>query len=771
MKKRYKVILLVMILFLGFTAFPHAAHPGEDEPGLIEKFLSGVVRSLAYGGEKFLKNTGLTVDKIILGDDVSDVQSEVDLEEILENNENISELMRVAKELKGRYGWSDNPFHFTVDESSPYGYTLLLLHRLLVKGIIPWMLSVLVLAGMKLWFKNSRDNQINLKNIMSTYTVSLILVIHLPRTVNLFNSAFLHLARLFGSIGGMDFLEVFSIRAYETKRLFDAILYLGGVGLQLWFAVIYTYRIGSLLFMIGLGLVMIMMMNSRITKNSFFEWLKEIISLITMPFIDSFLLFIVSLIIVLGALPGFISLVLAMCIIPTRAKIRSWFGLSKGGLSEYAGFAGMMGMASLAIGMARGIGKGGSQFSEGFNEWKEGRNANEEIANEISNISGGGGSGLGGGNLSLTPPGHQEISTPNEVLLGGSDEESIVSQYEANKVGPVGISSHALSGPTETNKIVDFDHMKREKDRAIQLQKQGSAKMKRAVGGAVGGALGGLAGASLFSLQGVAAASYAGKTGGALGNMIGQTAAYIPTVAGDEWEYFRRRWNNENDAVDSESSTVLDIDADEEESYLPAEAVDVSVSTPDSQYRDHYERIPENESYDELGQNFNNPLPKAANAYNIRMDYEKMFNRDELNAIATAAHQVTVKETGIDAYAIQQNFQDKKQQEFELRVSNLTSSGVTVNEEMKSEIASELDDKYFDQYNAHPDIQKYNEVCDKNFDMIAVTAAYDRFQREGYSSSSLDGYQSELKAKIAEIAKQDLNNRLNDAPLKKVDDI
>lgn len=171
-----------------------------------------------------------------------------------------------------------------------------------------------------------------------------------------------------GTAGGI--VSVFKTLA--DKSWIWAMIYTGSTVLSLYFAYVYVgVALGMTIYFLMFPLVCVM---SYSDKNVLNNWLKNVLSAVLVPVIDSILLIIpvqvYNGVYELGKpiLAGILALMICVGVIPTRRVVGQLLGLNMGGIGAMAGAA--MGALALAHG-ARGLLRGGANAIGHFRSAKE----------------------------------------------------------------------------------------------------------------------------------------------------------------------------------------------------------------------------------------------------------------------------------------------------------------------------------------------------------------------------------------------------------------
>lgn len=206
-----------------------------------------------------------------------------------------------------------------------------------------------------------------------------------------------------GTAGGI--VAVFKTLA--DKSWIWALIYTGSTVLALYFAYIYVgVALGMTIYFLMFPMVCVM---SYSDKNVLNNWLKNILSAVLVPVIDSILL-IIPVQVYNGVyalnkpiLAGILALMICVGVIPTRRVVGQLLGLNMGGIGAMAGAA--MGALALAHG-ARGILRSGANAVGHFKNAKEARDEAsmyEEMDKAEKEVNGEYADGLAFGNGANNP--------------------------------------------------------------------------------------------------------------------------------------------------------------------------------------------------------------------------------------------------------------------------------------------------------------------------------------------------------------------------------
>lgn len=390
------------------------------DPGLVEKYASELIRNATSSLISLLEGKmGAGIDRIIYG--------------------------RVGSGKPN----SVNIYAFELRSGNPYGVTASVCYALL-RSIIFVLLGIyfVFILAKSAWTGHTAQNREQIKSNLYLIAVKfayLALMPYLFDVVLYVRDVVLHGLK---SVTGMMLADgaklslsnAFLLNAEFTGRFIDAMMYLGTVGLTLYFAVIYiAIAIDMLVCFIAFPILCLMQSPKRNLMDS---WVMTVLSNVLTPVLDAVLLLIPLLtsMMLADVIEGiaFIQLIMCMLIIPARNRIKALLGVQS---NERGGFFSAMALLALGrtiAGKTKGAIKRGADIRSDLEKsraHKEMADADEE---ESDAILGGFGqnttqSRAGQGTL-------EELSSRDENSLGeldtsaidaGGPEERSVEDYDA----------------------------------------------------------------------------------------------------------------------------------------------------------------------------------------------------------------------------------------------------------------------------------------------------------------------------------------------------
>lgn len=390
------------------------------DPGLVEKYASELIRNATSSLISLLEGKmGAGIDRIIYG--------------------------RVGSGKPN----SVNIYAFELRSGNPYGVTASVCYALL-RSIIFILLGIyfVFILAKSAWTGHTAQNREQIKSNLYLIAVKFIYLALMPYLFDVVlyvRDVVLHGLK---SVTGMMLADgaklslsnAFLLNAEFTGRFIDAMMYLGTVGLTLYFAVIYiAIAIDMLVCFIAFPILCLMQSPKRNLMDS---WVMTVLSNVLTPVLDAVLLLIPLLtsMMLADVIEGiaFIQLIMCMLIIPARNRIKALLGVQS---NERGGF--FSAMALLALGRTiAGKTKGAIKRGVDIRSDLEKSRAHKEMADadeeESDAILGGFGqnstqSRAGQGTL-------EELSSRDENSLGeldtsaidaGEPEERSVEDYDA----------------------------------------------------------------------------------------------------------------------------------------------------------------------------------------------------------------------------------------------------------------------------------------------------------------------------------------------------
>lgn len=390
------------------------------DPGLVEKYASELIRNATSSLISLLEGKmGAGIDRIIYG--------------------------RVGSGKPN----SVNIYAFELRSGNPYGVTASVCYALL-RSIIFVLLGIyfVFILAKSAWTGHTAQNREQIKSNLYLIAVKFIYLALMPYLFDVVlyvRDVVLHGLK---SVTGMMLADgaklslsnAFLLNAEFTGRFIDAMMYLGTVGLTLYFAVIYiAIAIDMLVCFIAFPILCLMQSPKRNLMDS---WVMTVLSNVLTPVLDAVLLLIPLLtsMMLADVIEGiaFIQLIMCMLIIPARNRIKALLGVQS---NERGGFFSAMALLALGrtiAGKTKGAIKRGADIRSDLEKsraHKEMADADEE---ESDAILGGFGqnttqSRAGQGTL-------EELSSRDENSLGeldtsaidaGGPEERSVEDYDA----------------------------------------------------------------------------------------------------------------------------------------------------------------------------------------------------------------------------------------------------------------------------------------------------------------------------------------------------
>ena len=297
------------------------------DPGLVEKYASELIRNATSSLISLLEGKmGAGIDRIIYG--------------------------RVGSGKPN----SVNIYAFELRSGNPYGVTASVCYALL-RSIIFVLLGIyfVFILAKSAWTGHTAQNREQIKSNLYLIAVKFIYLALMPYLFDVVlyvRDVVLHGLK---SVTGMMLADgaklslsnAFLLNAEFTGRFIDAMMYLGTVGLTLYFAVIYiAIAIDMLVCFIAFPILCLMQSPKRNLMDS---WVMTVLSNVLTPVLDAVLLLIPLLtsMMLADVIEGiaFIQLIMCMLIIPARNRIKALLGVQS---NERGGF--FSAMALLALG-------------------------------------------------------------------------------------------------------------------------------------------------------------------------------------------------------------------------------------------------------------------------------------------------------------------------------------------------------------------------------------------------------------------------------------
>lgn len=389
------------------------------EPGLVEKYASELIRNATSSLISLLEGKmGAGIDRIIYG--------------------------RVGSGKPN----SVNIYAFELRSGNPYGVTASVCYALL-RSIIFVLLGIyfVFILAKSAWTGHTAQNREQIKSNLYLIAVKfayLALMPYLFDVVLYVRDVVLHGLK---SVTGMMLADgaklslsnAFLLNAEFTGRFIDAMMYLGTVGLTLYFAVIYiAIAIDMLVCFIAFPILCLMQSPKRNLMDS---WVMTVLSNVLTPVLDAVLLLIPLLtsMMLADVIEGiaFIQLIMCMLIIPARNRIKALLGVQS---NERGGFFSAMALLALGrtiAGKTKGAIKRGADIRSDLEKsraHKEMADADEEESDAI----------LGG---------FGQNSTQSRAGQGTLEE---LSSRDENSLGELDTSAIDAGGPEERS-VEDYD--------------------------------------------------------------------------------------------------------------------------------------------------------------------------------------------------------------------------------------------------------------------------------------------------------------------------
>ena len=389
------------------------------DPGLVEKYASELIRNATSSLISLLEGKmGAGINRIIYG--------------------------RVGSGKPN----SVNIYAFELRSGNPYGVTASVCYALL-RSIIFVLLGIyfVFILAKSAWTGHTAQNREQIKSNLYLIAVKFIYLALMPYLFDVVlyvRDVVLHGLK---SVTGMMLADgaklslsnAFLLNAEFTGRFIDAMMYLGTVGLTLYFAVIYiAIAIDMLVCFIAFPILCLMQSPKRNLMDS---WVMTVLSNVLTPVLDAVLLLIPLLtsMMLADVIEGiaFIQLIMCMLIIPARNRIKALLGVQS---NERGGFFSAMALLALGrtiAGKTKGAIKRGADIRSDLEKsraHKEMADADEEESDAI----------LGG---------FGQNSTQSRAGQGTLEE---LSSRDENSLGELDTSAIDAGGPEERS-VEDYD--------------------------------------------------------------------------------------------------------------------------------------------------------------------------------------------------------------------------------------------------------------------------------------------------------------------------
>ena len=329
-----------------------------DEPGMVEKYFSELLRNIASSLIALLENIlGTSLDGIIYG--------------------------RVGSGKPN----SVNIFGFELRSGNPYGVTAAVCYSLLrsMAFVFLGIMFVAILAK-SLWTGQTAQSREQIKSSIFSTAMKFSILMLMPFLFDV--ALYVRDVALYGVkevtgqmvTGGatLSLAKAFLTNAERTGRFVDAVMYLGTILLTIYFAIIYIALAIDILIAFVAFPVLCLLHSPK--RDLLGNWVMSVLSDIITPLLDAILLMVPLLTsMMLGdVIRGIavIQMIMCMLIIPARNRIKSLLGIQS---NERGGFLSAMGL--LAMGrMIAGKAKGAVQRIAGIRSDLEKSRAHGEMA-------------------------------------------------------------------------------------------------------------------------------------------------------------------------------------------------------------------------------------------------------------------------------------------------------------------------------------------------------------------------------------------------------
>lgn len=317
----------------------------EDEPGFIEKGISILFVALGDGFNSLLGLAGVSLDKIICG--------------------------RVGS------GSTDaSMFTFELVNGNPYGTIGAIAYTILRGCMFLWMLYVLMTKLVRaMWSSGNGQERNNLKEGITTFILSFSLMFLAPYFLDLWlylRDSMLHLVKTvfldkMGQDTSLTLIGAFRETA-ESGRITDAIMFVGAVGITVWFLFEYIGMALSMLLFFAMFPFVCIQMN--MDKTALGNWCRNVFSISFTPILDLTLLMIPMLFSAFFPASWLIKLILCASIIPARRTVKQFLGMSSPGEGMMSAVKAAAALRSVAN-MARRTGQRVSRIGERIKSGRE----------------------------------------------------------------------------------------------------------------------------------------------------------------------------------------------------------------------------------------------------------------------------------------------------------------------------------------------------------------------------------------------------------------
>lgn len=404
------------------------------DPGTVEKYFSELIRNTASSLISLLEekmNAG--IDRIIYG--------------------------RVGSGKPN----SVNIYAFELRSGNPYGVTASICYALLRSMVFVMLgVSFVFLLAQSAWSGHTAQSREQIKSKFYTTAMKFSFLTLMPylfdvvlyvRDVILYGLKTVN-GQLIAGGGHLSLSNAFLLNAERTGRFIDALMYLGTVGLTLYFAVIYiAVALDLLICFISFPILCLLQTQKR---NILDSWMMTVLSNILTPVLDAILLLIPLLTSVMLAdvIKGvsFIQLIMCMLIIPSRNRIKALLGIQS---NERGGILGAMALLTLGRAIA-GKAKGAFQRVSGIRSDMEKSRMHKELAKEDEAEEEALLGGFGQGRTTGNQENHGGLDEM-QADTGKSQEEIDVSDFETE--GEMPLDEYSDTYETESVRAYDSDNM------------------------------------------------------------------------------------------------------------------------------------------------------------------------------------------------------------------------------------------------------------------------------------------------------------------------
>lgn len=316
----------------------------EQEAGSAEKFLSSIVVSLGSGVNSLLAMADCDLDSIICGRVGSGAQTAM--------------------------------FTFELVSGNAYGTIASIAYTILRSVLFTWMVFILFGKLIKaVWSGGNGQVRNNFKEGVMIFCISFSLLFLLPYLLDLWlylRDGLLHFIKSgflekMGNHTTLSLIGTFHETAETSGKITDALMYVGAVGITLWF--VFDYVSMALSMMLFFTLFPFVAIQMNLDKKAIGNWCKHVFSMTITPILDIILLCIPLLFSVFFPNAWLIKMILCACIIPARRVAKNFLGLSSPGEGMLSAVSALMALRS-ASNMVK---RTGSRVSNIGNKIKNGR--------------------------------------------------------------------------------------------------------------------------------------------------------------------------------------------------------------------------------------------------------------------------------------------------------------------------------------------------------------------------------------------------------------